>query len=269
MNLVILGTSLQSFIPSQMVCLSYKFFSQFITKDQQIEEIKTYINEILDHSLKESLLSSLDISNFKEDPKTYIYHQCDDITESYFIKRYAISQFLQNLAMHKKKNKKGKAKKNVRPYFYDQLMKTFINILEMYEQEVSKGTNPNFLIKEAVLYLLQNISNTIIKYSTPEEVEMLLTKFVIHELSSSNGILKERACSFINAFKNRKIKDHELYVNIAKKMCSLIEDEFLPVRVRVSLFLIFRHVWHFLLCSKTQRLRICLSLTYLQYLQFI
>jgi len=185
MNLVVLANSVKSFVPNQMVCLTYKFFSQFISKDQLVPELKNYIPQILDQVVQGSLLTNTDTYNFINEPKTFIYHQADEITESYVIKRYAISQFIKTLCSYKQKNSKGKTPKNARPDFLDQILKYLINILEMYEAEVLKQTNPNFLIKEAVLNILQNIADSIIKYSSANDIESIFQKFIVHEFTVS------------------------------------------------------------------------------------
>jgi len=53
----------------------------------------------------------------------------------------------------------------------------------MYEEEVVKQTNPNYLIKEAVLYLLQNLTDSIIKYSDKNDIEVIFQKFILHEFN--------------------------------------------------------------------------------------
>ena len=55
----------------------------------------------------------------------------------------------------------------------------------MYEAEVLKQTNPNFLIKEAVLNILQNIADSIIKYSSANDIEAIFQKFIVHEFTVS------------------------------------------------------------------------------------
>lgn len=65
MNLILLSDSVKFFIPKQIICLSYKFFTQFILKDQLVAELKTYLPQILDQVVKGSLLTSSDIDNFK------------------------------------------------------------------------------------------------------------------------------------------------------------------------------------------------------------
>ena len=54
-----------------------------------------------------------------------------------------------------------------------------MNILEIYEAEVLNQSNPSFLIKESVLYLLQNISESIINYSNTNDIEMIFKKFIL------------------------------------------------------------------------------------------
>ena len=65
MNLVILSNSLNSFIPQQMLCLVYKFFSQFITKHHLVNDLKNYIPQILEQVVQGSVLSNKDLDIFK------------------------------------------------------------------------------------------------------------------------------------------------------------------------------------------------------------
>jgi len=65
MNIAIINNSIKTFIPQQIVCLSYKFFSQFVTKDQLVDELKEFLPQILDNIVQECLLSHIDVENFK------------------------------------------------------------------------------------------------------------------------------------------------------------------------------------------------------------
>ena len=116
---------------------------------------------------------------------TFIYHQSNEITESFFIKRYAMCEFIKVLCSYKIKNMKGKTPKNARPAFYDYTLKYLVNILELYEAEVIKQTNPSYLNKESLLNLLQNLADSIISYSEDSLIEGIFQRFVLHEFSVS------------------------------------------------------------------------------------
>jgi len=64
MSLSILNNSFKLFFPESIICFTYKFFSQFILKNQQVNELKEYFEPILNNIVTESLLSAKDIENF-------------------------------------------------------------------------------------------------------------------------------------------------------------------------------------------------------------
>ncbi len=72
-----------------------------------------------------------------------------------------------------------------KPDFYDEVISFLIKMLETYENEVNKGSNPNYLIKEAALYMLQNTAPFMLSYAADKEIELLFKKFLVHEFSVS------------------------------------------------------------------------------------
>ena len=47
--------------------------------------------------------------------------------------------------------------------------------------------------------------------------------------------MRDRACSFMNDFKNHKFLNEELNIQLAKKVCELFQDTQLPVRITVRI----------------------------------
>lgn len=64
MNLVVLSNSISSFVPVKIICLVYKFFSQFIMKNNLVSEFKEYLDKIFQNIVQESVLQIVDIENY-------------------------------------------------------------------------------------------------------------------------------------------------------------------------------------------------------------
>ncbi len=232
-SLEVLGISKLQFVSDYIMCIIYKIFSHMITRDHMILEIESKLEIILKEYLVQNVMMTLqDFDLWKEDPKTYILKQFD-ITESYYNLRYSVCQFVKTICSYKKKNEKGKYIR--KPVYFETVYKYLLSILEIYESQVLGGNSPDVRIKEGVLYIIQSISNIVIKQS-PDSIEKLIEIFILKEFDSHYGIMRERACSFIEGFEEYKFTNNYMLQEITKKICFILDNETsLPVKVMASI----------------------------------
>lgn len=231
--LEVLALSKLQFVSEYIMCIIYKLISHMITRNHMIPQIESQLEIILKDYLVQNVMMTLnDFDLWKEDPKTYILKQFD-ITESYYNLRYSVCQFVKTVCSYKKRNEKGKYIK--KPPYFEIVYKYLISILEIYEGQVLTGNSPDVRIKEGILYIIQAISNIVINQS-PDSIEKLLEIFVVKEFESSYGILRERACSFIESFEEYKFTNTILMQEITKKICFILDNESgLPVKVMAAI----------------------------------
>jgi len=232
-SLEVMGISKLQYVSEFIMCIIYKLISHMITRNHMVAEIESQLEIILKDYLVQNVMMTLqDFDLWKEDPKTYIMKQFD-ITESYYNLRYSVCQFVKTICSYKKKNEKGKYIK--KPVYFDVVYKYLISILEIYDSQVLSGNSPDVRIKEGVLYIIQSIANNVIVQSS-DSIEKLIEVFVMKEFDSTYGILRERACSFIESFEEFKFTNSLLLQEITKKICFILDNETgLPVKVMAAI----------------------------------
>jgi len=146
------------FVPEYILCLIFKFLAYLLSRYQLVDELKSHLIVILtDHIIQNAKFTVKDFETWTQDPKTYI-SKVNDLTENYYVLRYTVTQFIKSLVTFKKLNEKGKpVGKSI---YYLDCLNYFVSILEMYEDNISKGIDVDVIIKEAVLFILEKIAPT-------------------------------------------------------------------------------------------------------------
>jgi hypothetical protein len=231
--LQVLNNSKTQYVSDYVLCLIYKFMSQMLARYHLIEELAGHLPVILNEfAIKNAMFTVKDFELWRDDPKTYINKQFD-ITENYYVTRYAVCQFIKSLCTFKNKNKDGKIIGKA-PY-YEDCFNFLVNILEMYESQISQSVEVDVRIKESVLYILQSIAPNVIKRSK-DKIEKLIEVFVMKEFDSKIGFLRERACTFIECYEDFKFTNINLLHEITKKICFILDKETeLPVKVMAAI----------------------------------
>lgn len=233
--LQVLNTSKVFYVSDYILCLIYKFLSQMLARHHLIEDLARVLPVILnDFAITHAMFTVKDFELWREDPKTYINKQFD-ITENYYVTRYAVCQFIKALCTYKPKNK-GKVSGNGKsaPY-YEDCFNFLIQILEMYESQIAQNIEVDVRIKESVLYILQSIAPNVIKRSK-DKIEKIIEVFILKEFDSKVGFLRERACTFIECYEDFKYTNSSLLNEIVRKICFILDKESeLPVKVMASI----------------------------------
>ena len=160
MSLNALFSSKDEFIPDSLGCAIYKFFADLISKSHLISKIEANLESILkDYVIQSAFLRKEDIELWKHDMKDFIMKEFD-VVEWYDSERQGVLKFLRELTNYRRKINKKKEKF---PAYFEVVFKFLVTVLETYENQVKTGHHPDYRIKEATLYLIENLEEQISK----------------------------------------------------------------------------------------------------------
>ena len=226
----------------------YKFFNElFKHKLFNKELIKLFSNNLNKEKLiRDSILSEKDIEYWFESPKTYIVNKKVDIA---FFKKQRILciNFIQTLIEYNENNNKkdNNIFKEYLLFFYESL-KICDNKIEVEfnnnNNKINQNDNLNkfkinkyYLLKESILFILENIKDLIKKYYL-NDIIIIINSFVFKELDCKIGIIRERAISFINSFfdainENNNNNNIEIIEKIFLKILNIFQkDDLLQIK---------------------------------------
>lgn len=228
----------------------YSFLTYVIQKKKMAENvIEIFLNDTQREQLiKDAMMTKDEILLWVNEPKTYISNYIDDIGKC-ITKKYSVAKLVDHMINYRESGQK-KQKKNP-PKYFNSFLTYFTSILEMNtpkqieeNQLIQNSQNAaNFtiesishnLIKEAVMYLISSSNDFYLKYA-PLVIEEIIAKYIIPELESPVGIMREKASIFIRAFKNLNYKNEKIPCEITVKLCGLLEkDKCLPVRIQSAI----------------------------------
>lgn len=156
----ILYSTKDEFLPDAMGGILYKFFADLISKNHLVKTIEENLEHILkEYIVKSAFMKSEDIELWKDDVKSYIMKQFD-VADFYDTEREGVVKFLVELCKYKKKVNKKKEKF---PCYFENIFKFLVSILETFENQTKSGNNPDYRIKEATLFLIENLESPILK----------------------------------------------------------------------------------------------------------
>lgn len=159
--IAILHSSKDQYIPDPLGGQIYKFIADLVSKNHLIPQIEQLMENILnEHIIRSSFIKKGHIDLWKHDMKTYILHEFD-VTEYYDTEREGAVKFLKELSTYRRRVNKKKEKY---PAYFESIYKFLVAVLETYENQVKTGNHPDFRIKEATLFLIENLEEEISKY---------------------------------------------------------------------------------------------------------
>ena len=262
------------YINNKCKCIIYKLLTFYINRkydDIKEDILNIFINNnnnnltvnisILLTFIEDSMLSENDINLFYNEPKTYINNNLN-LDNNYLSLRYSVYHLLFSLMnYHDDSNNIVKNKTFMFSLFYNEM----INIMKENEKNIlneenniknsnnnnnlndnniiNTNSNKYTLIKESILFLLQNTTSLIIKFipkiSSKNTIESILSNYIIPSFNTNNYFLLERICSFIESLRDYTIIDQTLVINITKKFCLILENNLynniLPVKIMCAL----------------------------------
>lgn len=229
--------------PSKIVCFIYKFFSRQVVKGIHMDKFAPNLEVLLNEFIVQTIiLNKKDIALRSEDQKEYIYRQFD-ISLTFYDKRSAACQFIK--AVCEFSSYDTKTKKTSNPEYFNSIFSYIVSLFEKFEKEVQSGTQPNPLIKEAIMLLFETIAPIALEQKKfTSHIENIIKLYILPELNYENkgkfsGILKERACFVIKCYSKADFKDELFIKSIVQSLCNLLTDQDLSVRIFTSVTLPF------------------------------
>ena len=156
----ILTENRTEFVADTCVGYVYKILTEFLRNDHHIDVIEKNLEGILKENIVQSaFMRSEDIEMYKRDVKDYVLREFDDF-DSFFSERENSGIFLKEISNYRKKVNK-KREKN--PCYFENILKYIVSVIETYDNQIKAGNQTDFRIKEAGLYLLENLHDPMIK----------------------------------------------------------------------------------------------------------
>ena len=225
----------------------YNYLSNLINKKQLCEEIITIFLETdktKEHLIRDACMTKEDLALWDSDPKTYISMQIEEESNR-FSKRQAAASLIESIISYR--DATSPQKKKGPPKYYTFFMKYLLNVIELVAVEQQKENNNVIsgnsssngikynLIKESIMFIIQYTSSLHEKYNS-DMIEQLIATYIVPELESPVGVLREKACIFIAQFSKHNYKDMKLPEVITTKLCALLDkDKCLPVRLNSAI----------------------------------
>jgi len=159
-SLKCLFASTEEFFPDTLGCTVYKYYADLISKDHLISKIEENLELIMkDYIIQSAFMRKDDIELWKHEMKDFIIKEFD-ILEWIDSQRQGVLKFLKELCIYRRKVNKKKEKI---PAYFESIFKFLVTVLETYENQVKTGNHPDFRIKEATLFLIENLEEQISK----------------------------------------------------------------------------------------------------------
>ena len=192
------------FVGSKALNFAIKFTSASTKQQITMDEIKPYVEDILQNIVVPIMfISEQDVESFTNEPIEYIRSQYD-FTETMLQPRNQVQDLLQYLCKYSsekpKKSKKGKRVDPKPDYLFGYIQWAVKNLRE-YDEMVAAGQNPDWRIKEALMYTIGTLRDEIMNQKTMKnEMEQMLVTFVLPELKNAQPFLRQRACQTYGVF---------------------------------------------------------------------
>ena len=161
-NLSVLFTSNQKYLPKEIISLIYMILSQMSRREQFIEVIESNLQRILQDTVKLVLINKAYFDLYQNSPKYYIYNQFEiNDDENCYDIRYSISRFLKILCQHKRRDDKGNYINN--PVHFQFIYNYYLGLLKAFDDDYIKGLM-DVRYKESILFLIQSMKESILMY---------------------------------------------------------------------------------------------------------
>ena len=227
----------------------YSFYSYLLEKKQfkeNIIKLFTENDDLLEEIIKDCYMTKEDLEIWVTEPKNYIA-QKPEFINSYHSKRDRVLMLVKTLFECKeKKTKRYICYNKIYEYLCNSMVNDAANLVQeeniiktQYikdpkdESYLMNSNIPHCLRKESIIYLIKNNAEVILKNS---DIEPLIQKCILPDLSSPCGLLREQSCELISNFASFAYKNNELLETIIRKLCELMSgDPQLPVKLYASL----------------------------------
>lgn len=183
------------------------FVIKLVTTASKVKLTMDKMLPFIDNILYETVIPLMLTSNrdqelFEQDPIEYIRKQ-QDIMETIYMPKNTAIDLLQLLCQYK--SKKGK---KVKPDYLMPFLSFASNNMQQYADAVSSGANPDWRIKEALLFSIGSLNEVISLYpDLVANIEPMLKAHVLPDFASQHLLLKSRACWAYGEFSEYEFND--------------------------------------------------------------
>ena len=204
----------QNYVDDYGKACIYGFYTILLGKKKFKEEIIKIFMEndnLLEEIIKDSFMTKEDLQVWATDQKNYIAQKSQEIN-FFNTKRQKVLYLVKALFKYKeKKDKKNFCYNKIFEYICNSMVKDGPN-LEQEENTIKtqfiKDPNdesyimnpnniPHCLKKESIIFLIKNNADIILEKSKIEDLEILIEKYILPELFSPCGLLREKSCDLI------------------------------------------------------------------------
>ena len=231
----------------------YGFYTYLLGKKKYKEDIVNIFiqnDNLLEEIIKDSFMTVEDLEVWANDPKNYIAQKSQEIN-FFNSKRHKALYLVKALLNYKeKKTKNYNCYNKVFQYICNSMVKDGPNLEQeenIIKTQFIKDPNDEFYIKnpnniphclkkESIIFLIKNNADIILEKSNDEDLEILIEKYILPELFSPCGLLREQSCDLISKFGSFAYKNEVLLEKIIRRLCELMQgDPQLSVKLYASM----------------------------------
>ena len=178
-----------NFVGSKTLNFNLKFVTCACKIERTMNKLKPFIDNILyETAIPIMLISQRDMSLFHEEPIEYI-RKSDDLIETIYMPKVTCVNLIQYVCAYKS------VKKQKKPDYLIPFLTFATNNMTMYNDEKQKNANPDWRIKEALLFAVGSLCGQIAEQKElNKSMEPMLMTHVMPELNSDQPFLRSRAC---------------------------------------------------------------------------
>jgi hypothetical protein len=213
-------------------CLSYTivFLDECIRPKDMYKHLKAHLSNLVTHLIFPIIcLSDDDVEKFEDEPEEYLHRKLN-FYEEVSAPDVSATNFLVTLTKNRRKQT-------------FEILKFINEVVTQYEQ--APAPDKNHVAKEGALRMIGILAPVILGKKSPiaDQVEYFLVRYVFPEFTSSQGLLRARACDVVEKFEQLNFKDQNNLLNIYRNIIECMADPALPVRVTAALALqpLIRH----------------------------
>ncbi|TLD22047.1 hypothetical protein PspLS_08042 [Pyricularia sp. CBS 133598] len=213
-------------------CLSYiiVFLDECIKPKEMWTHLKPDLNNLIQHFIFPVMcLSEDDVNDFEDQPEEYLHRKLN-FYEEVSAPDVSATNFLVNLTKSRRKQ----------TFEVLQFINNVVN-----EYETAAPESKNHIAKEGALRMIGTLAPVLLSKKSPiaDQVEYFLVRYVFPDFTSTQGVLRARACDTIEKFEALDFKDQNNLLAIYRNILQCMADPDLPVRVTAALALqpLIRH----------------------------
>ena len=225
-----------NFVGSKTLNFVIKFVTAGTTIQQTMDKLKPFIENILYETvIPIMLVTHRDVTLFSEDPIEYIRKQ-QDFTETLYMPKHTVVDLLIYICSYSSQNADGgKRKKGQKPDYLFPFLNYVSENLQQYAQQIAQGANPDWRVKEALLYAVGSLKDQIENQAELNaQMEPMLTNHVLCELKSTQPFLKSRACWLYGEFGDFSFTDKDHVKQAVDGVYQALFVEELPVKLSAA-----------------------------------